>query len=70
MVRPEVLMTRQLIDCRDFPSDSKCTVAIAADTTDEVLEVAVAHAVKKHGHADTQELREELRKGIKEAVLT
>lgn len=63
-------MARKMIDCRDFPSESKCTVAIAADTADEILEVAVMHAVKKHGHQDSAELRDELRKGIKEAALT
>jgi predicted small metal-binding protein len=63
-------MSRKLIDCRDFPSESKCTIAIAADTEDEILDVAVAHAVKKHGHADTAELRSDLRKGIKEMALT
>ena len=63
-------MSRKLIDCRDFPSESKCTIAIAADTEDEILDVAVAHAEKKHGHADTAELRNELRQGIKEMALT
>lgn len=63
-------MARKMIDCRDFPSESKCTVAIAADTDDEILDVAVMHAVKKHGHQDSAQLRDELRKGIKEAALT
>jgi predicted small metal-binding protein len=63
-------MARKMIDCRNFPSESQCTVAIAADTDDELLEVAVMHAVKKHGHDDTAELRKELRQGIQEAALT
>jgi predicted small metal-binding protein len=63
-------MARKVIDCRDFPSENNCTVAIAADTTDELLEVAARHAVEKHGHADTPELREQIRQGIKEGVLT
>ena len=61
-------MARKVIDCRDFPSETQCTVAIAADNADEVLEVAVAHAVKTHGHQDTPELRDMIRSGIKESA--
>ena len=63
-------MARKFIDCREFPSESKCTVVISADTADEVLEVAVAHAGAKHGHQDTAELREMIRASIKEGALT
>jgi predicted small metal-binding protein len=63
-------MARKMIDCREFPSESKCTLAIAADTEDEILDVAVPHAVTKHGHQDTPELREQIRSGIKEGALT
>jgi predicted small metal-binding protein len=63
-------MARKMIDCRDFPSESKCTVAIAADTEQEILDLAVPHAVSKHGHQDTPELRAQIRQGIKEAALT
>ena len=63
-------MARKMIDCRDFPSESKCTVAIAADTEEEILEVAVPHAVNKHGHEDSPELRRQIRSGIKESALT
>ena len=31
-------MSRKYIDCREFPSDSKCTVAIAADSDAELLD--------------------------------
>jgi len=44
-------MGRKYIDCRDFPSDMKCTVAIAADSEAELLDAAVQHAVAVHGHA-------------------
>lgn len=54
-------MQRKFIDCRAFPSEKKCTVAISADTEDELLEVAVQHAVAVHGHKDTPELRGMLR---------
>jgi predicted small metal-binding protein len=63
-------MARKMIDCREFPSESKCTVAITADTEQEILDVAVPHAVSKHGHKDTPELREAIRGSIKESVLT
>jgi predicted small metal-binding protein len=63
-------MARKVIDCREFPSEMNCTIAIAADTADELVEVAVAHAIDTHGHDDTPELREQLRGAIKEGVLT
>jgi predicted small metal-binding protein len=63
-------MARKMIDCREFPSESNCTLAIAADTEEEILDVAVPHAVSKHGHKDTPELRNQLRQGIKEGALT
>ena len=62
-------MARKVIDCRDFPSDINCTVAIAADTEDELLDVAVLHAIDAHDHEDTPELRTMLRGGIKESAL-
>jgi predicted small metal-binding protein len=49
-----------------MPSDSKCTVTISADNEKELMEVAVQHAVKVHGHRDTAEFRQMLRQAIKE----
>lgn len=54
-------MARQFIDCREFPSENNCSVAIAADTEQELMEVAVDHAVKVHGHQDTPEFRAQLK---------
>jgi predicted small metal-binding protein len=54
-------MKRKYIDCREFPGDIKCTVALAADTEDELMEAAVQHAVAVHGYQDTPELRKEIR---------
>jgi predicted small metal-binding protein len=51
---------RRVADCRRFPSDKGCTLTIAG-SEDEVMDVAVYHAVKSHGHEDTPELREQLR---------
>lgn len=63
-------MARKFIDCREFPSENNCTVAISADTVDEILDVAVPHAVRSHGHADSPELREQLRSLVKEGAAT
>jgi predicted small metal-binding protein len=52
---------RKAIDCRNYPSDMNCTIALSADSADELLEIAAAHAVSTHGHADTPELRAVLR---------
>ncbi|MCO6387741.1 MAG: DUF1059 domain-containing protein [Aliihoeflea sp.] len=57
-------MERLYIDCREFPSDMKCTVAIAADNEKELVDAAVLHAVAVHGHHDTPEFRVEIRKAI------
>ena len=58
-------MARRYIDCREFPSDSKCTVAMCADSDAELLDAAVQHAVAVHQHQDTPELRQELLKLFK-----
>lgn len=59
-------MARKYIDCRETPSESHCTVAIAADSEDELLEAAVQHAVSVHQHQDTPELRQTMRRQIHE----
>ncbi len=61
-------MSRKYIDCREFPSESGCTIAISADSEDEVVEAAAQHAVKVHGHQDSPELRVQLRQGVKEGT--
>ena len=53
-------MTRKTIDCRTAPNDVGCTLAISGEP-DELVTAAARHAVDVHGHADTPELREELR---------
>jgi predicted small metal-binding protein len=59
-------MARKMIDCRKVPSEIGCTLTIAG-TEDEVLDAAVAHAVARHGHQDTPELRAMLRAGLETA---
>ena len=55
---------RMIADCRDFPSESGCTLTIAGQE-DEVLEAAVAHAVAAHQHHPGPELREMIRTSLK-----
>lgn len=51
---------RKKIDCRKMPSESNCTVSISG-TEEEVLLLAVHHAMTVHGHEDTAELKEQIR---------
>jgi predicted small metal-binding protein len=59
-------MARKYIDCREFPSDTKCSITISADGEAELLDVAAQHAVTVHGHEDTPEFREQLKGAIRE----
>ncbi len=59
-------MARKMIDCRSVPNEIGCTLTIAGQE-EEVLDAAVAHAVDKHGHEDTPELREMLRTSLQDA---
>jgi hypothetical protein len=52
------------MDCRLYPSDTPCTLTIAG-TESEVLDAAVHHAVTRHGHTNSPELREQLRELLK-----
>ena len=58
-------MARMFVDCREYPSEKNCTVAISADTREELVDAAVQHAVAVHGHHDSPELREALAGMIK-----
>lgn len=62
----KVIMGRKYIDCRDFPGDVKCTVAISADNEKELLEAVVEHGTKVHGYQDTPDFRNTIRGGMKE----
>ncbi|HET9894495.1 MAG TPA: DUF1059 domain-containing protein [Streptosporangiaceae bacterium] len=59
-------MARVMLDCRRMPSESHCSLTIAG-TEEEVLDTVAAHAVTKHGHEDTPQLREMLRSGLEVA---
>lgn len=46
-----------------MPSEASCSLTIAG-TADEVVDTAARHTAAVHGHEDTPEFREELRKGL------
>ena len=58
------MMSRKYIDCREFPGDIKCTLALSADSEKELIEAAVQHAVAVHGMTDNAELRKDIKSGI------
>ena len=58
-------MSRKVMDCRDYPSESNCTLTISGEE-EEVLRAATDHAVSVHGHQDTPEFREKVRQILKD----
>ena len=58
---------RRVADCREFPSESNCSLTIAGEE-EEVLRAAAEHAVSVHGHANSPELREQIRGMLKDEV--
>ena len=61
-------MGRKYIDCRDYPGDVKCSIALSADTTEELLEVVVQHGVTVHGYEDSPEFREKISREFKDGT--
>ena len=60
-------MSRYHIDCRNYPSkDVHCSIALSADTKEELLEAVVQHGTKVHGYTDTPEFRENIIKEFKD----
>jgi hypothetical protein len=57
-------MARKIMDCREMPSQTKCTLSIAGEE-DEVVRAATLHAVDVHGHKDSPEFRTEVRRSLK-----
>lgn len=53
-------MARKFIDCREYPSQSKCSLLISGDE-EEVVRAAAMHAVDVHGEHDGPELRAMIR---------
>ncbi|MFD0419603.1 DUF1059 domain-containing protein [Streptomyces sp. NPDC127108] len=58
---------RKMTDCRDFPSETHCTLAISGEE-DEVVRAASEHAVSVHGHTDGPELRKMIRDSLKDEI--
>lgn len=56
---------RKILDCRTFPNETGCTLAISGSEK-EVLKAAIRHAVEEHGHKDTLELRRQIKLLLKE----
>jgi predicted small metal-binding protein len=44
------------------------TLALSADSEQELLEAAVQHAVAVHGHRDTPEFRQQLKSMLKDGA--
>jgi hypothetical protein len=53
-------MSRVVADCRTMPSKKNCSLVIAGEP-EEVIPMAVHHAVVDHGHEDNLELLEATR---------
>jgi predicted small metal-binding protein len=56
---------RKVIDCREFPSESNCSLTIAG-TEAEVLRAAAEHAVSSHGHPPGPDLEGALRASLRD----
>jgi len=59
------MANRKMIDCSKVPSEKNCTVKISGKE-EEVLPLAVYHAVSYHGHDESPQLREEIRKHLED----
>ena len=56
---------RKVIDCRWFPTENPCDIAISGNE-EEVLNIAIQHAVQSHGQQNSPQLREQLRSMLRE----
>jgi hypothetical protein len=56
---------RNYLDCRDYPSVSGCSVRISG-TADEIVPIAVEHAVRVHAHKKSPALAREIRSLLKD----
>lgn len=62
-------MSRYFIDCRDYPSkDINCSLALSANSKEELLEAVVQHGASVHGYEDTQEFRENIVREFKKGT--
>ncbi|WP_024874459.1 DUF1059 domain-containing protein [Saccharomonospora piscinae] len=56
-------MTRKYVDCRETPSVSGCTLTMSGEE-DELVRAAVRHMSDVHGHPESDELREAVRRDL------
>jgi predicted small metal-binding protein len=58
------------VNCGKMPSEKNCKLVMMApsDQEDDLLDAAVAHAIKTHGHNESE--TQKLRKGTKDMVQT
>ena len=56
---------RKVADCRQFPSESNCSLTISG-TEEEVLKAASRHAVEEHGYKYSPKLKEQLKSMLKD----
>ena len=61
------MASRKVADCREMPSENHCTLTISG-SEEEVVKAASEHAVSTHGHKDTPELKEQVRKMLKDEM--
>ena len=60
-----ITQRRKVIDCSLYPSEKNCSLKISG-TEDEVLTVAVRHAVQEHGHQNSPELQAQIKTLLKD----
>lgn len=58
-------MVRKVVDCREMPSESGCTLTISGEE-EEVVRAAAMHAADVHGHTNGPELQSQLRAMLKD----
>ena len=58
-------------NCADLPSEQNCQLVIMGpvDQRDDLLDAAVAHAIRAHQHEETPELRAGINNLLKETTL-
>jgi len=59
---------RKYIDCRESPGDVKCSVALAADSEDELMEATVQHLKAVHKYPDTNDVREKIKSAMRDGT--
>ena len=62
-------MARKFVDCREYPSESRCSLRISGEE-EEVVRAASMHAIDVHGEHDGPELRKMIRSSLREEFTT